>query len=31
MSQTHHGLLIHVVFSTKLRYPLIKPHWQDEL
>ena len=31
MSQMHHGLLIHVVFSTKLRYGLIKPDWQDDL
>ena len=31
MSQTHHGLLIHVVFSTKERYPLIRDDWRDEL
>ena len=31
MSQTHHGVLIHVVFSTKLRYPLISDEWRDDL
>jgi putative transposase len=31
MSQTHHGLLIHIVFSTKLRYALIHDDWRDEL
>ncbi|MDH3717986.1 MAG: IS200/IS605 family transposase [Planctomycetota bacterium] len=31
MSATHHGLLIHVVFSTKLRRPLIRDDWRDDL
>ena len=31
MSTTHHGLLIHVIFSTKLRYPLIRDSWRDDL
>lgn len=31
MSATHHGLLIHVIFSTKLRYPLIRDSWRDDL
>lgn len=31
MSQTHHGLLIHVIFSTKNRSPVIDESWQDEL
>ena len=28
---THHGLLVHIVFSTKWRYPLLKDEWRDEL
>ena len=28
---THHGILIHVVFSTKYRRRLILEPWQDEL
>jgi putative transposase len=31
MASTHHGLLIHVIFSTKLRYPLIRDTWRDDL
>jgi len=31
MSQTHHGLLIHIIFSTKLRKPLIGDDWRDDL
>jgi putative transposase len=31
MSSTLHGLLIHVIFSTKLRYPLILDSWRDDL
>ena len=31
MSQTHHGLLVHIVFSTKGRYPLLGDHWRDDL
>ena len=31
MASTHHGLLIHVIFSTKLRYPLIRDSWRDDL
>ena len=31
MSQTHHGVLIHVVFSTKLRRPWIRDDWRDDL
>jgi putative transposase len=31
MSATHHGLLVHIVFSTKLRYPLLADDWRDEL
>ena len=31
MPSTHHGLLIHVIFSTKLRYPLIRDSWRDDL
>ena len=31
MSTTHHGLLNHVIFSTKLRYPLIRDAWRDDL
>ena len=28
---THHGILLHVVFSTKYRKPLIADDWRDEL
>jgi len=28
---THHGILIHVVFSTKYRKPLLRDDWRDEL
>jgi REP element-mobilizing transposase RayT len=28
---THHGVLLHVVFSTKYRKPLIEAQWSDEL
>ncbi len=28
---THHGILIHVVFSTKFRKPLLADNWRDEL
>ena len=28
---THHGLLIHVIFSTKLRQPLLHDNWRDDL
>src|SRR3990167_11248537 len=28
---THHGILLHVVFSTKYRKPLLHADWQDEL
>ena len=28
---THHGILIHVVFSTKLRRPLLADDWRNEL
>jgi REP element-mobilizing transposase RayT len=31
MSQTHHGILIHVIFSTKGRFPLLAETWQEEL
>ena len=31
MSATHHGLLIHIIFSTKLRYRLLADEWRDEL
>lgn len=31
MSQTHHGVLIHVIFSTKHRYPHISNQWQNDL
>ena len=31
MPSTHHGLLIHVVFATKLRYPRLADAWRDEL
>jgi REP element-mobilizing transposase RayT len=28
---THHGILLHVVFSTKHRSPLIRDSWRDDL
>lgn len=28
---THHGILVHIVFSTKLRNPLLADDWRDEL
>ena len=28
---THHGILLHVVFSTKYRKPVIADAWRDEL
>ena len=31
MPSTHHGILIHIIFSTKNRVPLIDESWQDEL
>jgi REP element-mobilizing transposase RayT len=31
MPSTHHGLLIHVVFSTKNRFKLLNASWRDEL
>lgn len=31
MSQTHHGLLIHIVFSTKFRHPYLNEKWRDDL
>jgi putative transposase len=31
MSSTHHGILIHIIFSTKLRAPVIANAWQDDL
>ncbi len=31
MPSTHHGILIHVVFSTKQRTPLLHPSWRDDL
>ncbi len=31
MPSTHHGILIHAVFSTKNRKPIIESAWQDEL
>jgi putative transposase len=31
MPSTHHGILIHVIFSTKNRKPLIGDTWQDDL
>lgn len=31
MPSTHHGILIHVVFSTKQRFKLLKPVWRDDL
>ena len=31
MPSTHHGILIHVVFSTKQRFKLLHKDWRDEL
>jgi putative transposase len=31
MPSTHHGILLHIVFSTKNRMRLILPSWQDDL
>ena len=31
MSSTHTGILLHLVFSTKQRFPLIKDEWRGEL
>ena len=31
MPSTHHGILIHVVFSTKQRFKLLHENWRDEL
>jgi REP element-mobilizing transposase RayT len=31
MPSTHHGIQIHIVFSTKNRLKTIRPQWQDEL
>ena len=28
---THHGILIHTVFSTKLRMKVIRDEWRDDL
>ena len=28
---SHHGILIHVVFSTKFRKPVLHDEWRDEL
>ncbi|QDS92865.1 Transposase IS200 like protein [Roseimaritima multifibrata] len=28
---THHGILLHVIFSTKYRKRYLAEHWQDEL
>ena len=28
---THHGILLHVVFSTKSRFKCISDSWSDEL
>ena len=28
---THHGILLHVVFSTKLRRPVLLDDWRDSL
>ncbi len=28
---THHGILLHVVFSTKFRFKCISENWSDEL
>ena len=31
MSNSYHGILIYVVFSTKYRRPLLNESWRDEL
>lgn len=31
MPSTHHGILIHVIFSTKQRFKLLHGDWRDEL
>ena len=31
MSSTHHGLLIHIIFSTKYRRQLIRDQWRGDL
>ena len=31
MPSTHHGILIHVIFSTKQRFKLIKSDWKQDL
>lgn len=31
MPSTHHGILIHVVFSTKQRFTLLHESWRDDL
>jgi putative transposase len=31
MPSTHHGILIHVVFSTKQRFALLHQSWRDDL
>ena len=31
MSSSHHGILIHVVFSTKQRFKLLHKDWRDDL
>ena len=31
MSSTHHGVLLHVVFSTKYRKPFLDAKWRPEL
>ena len=31
MPTTHHGILVHVVFSTKQRFKLLNDKWREEL
>ena len=31
MPSTHHGILVHVVFSTKQRFKLLHNDWRDDL
>ena len=31
MSSSHHGILIHVVFSTKQRFKILHKDWRDDL
>ena len=31
MPSTHHGILIHVVFSTKQRFKLLSKDWRDDV